>query len=46
VTLNPETGQPFIRHNLFGDLVQFSFNLAFRRMAAVAEQMARAEEAV
>lgn len=26
VTFNPETGPPFMRHNLSGDLVQFCVN--------------------
>ena len=43
-TMNPETGQPFISRNEFSALVQFCLNLAFREMAAVAEQMSRAEE--
>ena len=43
-TVNPETGQPFIPRNEFSALVQFCLNLAFRQMAAVAEQMSRAEE--
>lgn len=42
-TFNPETGQPFIPRNEFSALVQFALNLAFRHMAAVAEEMARAE---
>jgi hypothetical protein len=42
-TINPETGQPFIPRNEFSALVQFCLNLAFRHMAAVAEQMAQAE---
>jgi hypothetical protein len=42
-TVNPETGQPFIPRNEFSALVQFCLNLAFRHMAAVAEQMAQAE---
>ena len=43
-TVNPETGQPFIPRNEFSALVQFCLNLAFRHMAALAVQMAQAEE--
>ena len=43
-TINPETGQPFIPRNEFSSLVQFCLNLAFRQMAAVAEEMAQVEE--
>ena len=43
-TINPETGQSFISRNEFSALVQFCLNLAFRQMAAVAEEMAQAEE--
>ena len=43
-TINPETGQPFIPRNEFSALVQFCLNLAFRHMAALAEQMAQVEE--
>ena len=43
-TINPETGQPFIPRNEFSGLVQFCLNLAFRQMAAVAEEMAQVEE--
>ena len=43
-TVNPQTARPFIPRDEFSALVQFSLNLAFRHMAALAEEMARAEE--
>jgi len=43
-TVNPQTGQPFIPRNQFSALAQFCLNVAFRVMAQIAEEMARAEE--
>lgn len=46
VTIDPKTGQPFIPRNQFGDLIQFSLNVAYYTMGKVVEQMVQAEEAV
>ena len=44
ITRNPKTGQPFIPQNSFSALIQFTLNLTFRTMGAVAAEMAQAED--
>lgn len=42
--INPLTNKPFIPKNEFSALFQFCFNVTWKQMEIVAEEMARAEE--
>lgn len=45
-TRNPQTGGQFIPRNEFSSFIHFCINFTFTQMRAVAEELARAEEAL